>query len=550
MRERLAGSLRLTRALRLVWEGSRVLTIVSFLLVLLQALLPLAVLYLTKLVIDALYAVAQGGDIAFSHILMLLGLAAGAGLLGSLLGVISGLVAEDHSNRVTDRVLGTLNRKSVEMDLRYYEDATFHDSLHRAQRDAPYRPTAVLNNMLRLTQAGLLIVGIVGLLVTIHWLLAVFLFLAVLPSVLVRVRHADRYYKWQKRTSQLDRQVGYLSYLLLQPPTAKEVRLFGLGEVLADRYQELLRRLRRESFDLSKTRGGGDAIAQTVAAVVVFGAFVYIAWRTYQGDLSIGDLVMYFGAVQRGQSAAQGLFSALAGLYEDNLFLTTLEEFMAVEPEITAPPVPEPVPDPIRQGIVFEDVSFRYPGSSRPLLAGIDLEIRPGEVIALVGANGAGKTTIVKLLCRLYDPDAGRITVDGIDLRRFDPVELRREISVVFQDFVHFGLPARDNIWFGDVTRPREGMDVVDAARTSGADRFLRELRYGYDTVLGPLFSQGEELSIGQWQKVATARAFFRDAQLLVVDEPTSALDALAEAELFEKLRDLVQGRSTVLISH
>jgi ATP-binding cassette subfamily B protein len=550
MRERLAGSLRLTRALRLVWEGSRVLTIVSFLLVLLQALLPLAVLYLTKLVIDALDAVAQGGDIAFSHILMLLGLAAGAGLLGSLLSVISGLVAEDHSNRVTDRVLGTLNRKSVEMDLRYYEDATFHDSLHRAQRDAPHRPTAVLNNMLRLTQAGLLIVGIVGLLVTIHWLLAVFLFLAVLPSVLVRVRHADRYYKWQKRTSQLDRQVGYLSYLLLQPPTAKEVRLFGLGEVLANRYQELLRRLRRESFALSKTRGGGDAIAQTVAAVVVFGAFVYIAWRTYQGDLSIGDLVMYFGAVQRGQSAAQGLFSALAGLYEDNLFLTTLEEFMAVEPEITAPPDPEPVPDPIRQGIVFEDVSFRYPGSSRPLLAGIDLEIRPGEVIALVGANGAGKTTIVKLLCRLYDPDAGRITVDGIDLRRFDPVELRREISVVFQDFVHFFLPARDNIWFGDVRLPRDGEGVADAASTSGADPFLRELRYGYDTVLGPLFSEGEELSIGQWQKVATARAFFRDAQLLVVDEPTSALDALAEAELFEKLRDLVQGRSTVLISH
>ncbi len=550
MRERLAGSLRLTRALRMVWEGSRVLTVVSFLLVLLQALLPLAVLYLTKLVIDALYAVAQGGDIAFSHILMLLGLAAGAGLLGSLLGVISGLVAEDHSNRVTDRVLGTLNRKSVEMDLRYYEDATFHDSLHRAQRDAPYRPTAVLNNMLRLTQAGLLIVGIVGLLVTIHWLLAVFLFLAVLPSVLVRVRHADRYYKWQKRTSQLDRQVGYLSYLLLQPPTAKEVRLFGLGEVLANRYQELLRRLRRESFDLSKTRGGGDAIAQTVAAFVVFGAFVYIAWRTYQGDLSIGDLVMYFGAVQRGQSAAQSLFSALAGLYEDNLFLTTLEEFMAVEPEITAPPDPEPVPDPIRQGIVFEDVSFHYPGSSRPLLAGIDLEIRPGEVIALVGANGAGKTTIVKLLCRLYAPDAGRITIDGIDLRRFDPVELRREISVVFQDFVHVFLPARDNIWFGDVRLPREGDGVVDAAGTSGADPFLRELRYGYDTVLGPLFSDGEELSIGQWQKVATARAFFRDAQLLIVDEPTSALDALAEAELFEKLRDLVQGRSTVLISH
>ena len=550
MLERLSGSLRLTRALRLVWDGSRALTVVGLLLVLLQSLLPLAILYLTKLVVDALAFEVQGGDVAFSRVLLLLGLTAGVGLLGTLLAAISGLVAEAHSNRVTVRVLETLNRKSVEMDLRYYEDAAFHDSLHRAQRDAPHRPTAVLNNLLRVIQTGLLVVGIVGLLVTIHWLLAVFLFLAVLPALLVRVRHADRFYEWQKRSSQLDRQVSYLSYLLLQPPTAKEVRLFGLGEVLANRHRDLLRRLHHESFDLSKRRGGEDAIAQTVAATVVFGAFAYIAWRTYQGELSIGDLVMYFGAVQRGQSAAQGLFSALASLYEDNLFLATLEEFMAVEPQVSAPADPAPVPDPIRQGIVFEDVSFHYPGSSRPLLEGIDLEIRPGEVIALVGANGAGKTTIVKLLCRLYDPDRGRITVDGIDLRRFDPVELRREISVVFQDFFHFALPARDNIWFGDVTRPREGEQVVEAARTSGADPFLRELRYGYDTVLGPLFSEGEELSIGQWQKVATARAFFRDAQLLVVDEPTSALDAMAEAELFEKLRHLVRGRSTVLISH
>jgi ATP-binding cassette subfamily B protein len=548
--ERLAGSLRLTRALRLVWEGSRALTLLSLLLVLLQALLPLAVLYLTKLVVDALAFAVQGGEVAFSRVLLLLALTAGAGLLGSLLGVVSSLVAEAHSNRVTIRVLETLNRKSVEMDLRYYEDAAFHDSLHRAQRDAPQRPTAVLNNLLRVAQSALLVVGIVGLLVTIHWLLAVCLFLAVLPALMVRVRHADRYYEWQKRSSQLDRQVGYLGYLLLQPPTAKEVRLFGLGEVLATRYRDLMKRMRGESYGLSKRRGGEDAIAQTVAAAVVFGAFAYIAWRTYQGDLSIGDLVMYFGAVQRGQSAAQGLFAALAGLYEDNLFLATLEEFMAVEPQVAAPPDPVPVPHPIREGIVFENVSFHYPGSSRPLLEGIDLEIRPGEVIALVGANGAGKSTIVKLLCRLYDPDAGRITIDGVDLRRFDPVELRRQISVVFQDFFAFALPARDNIWFGDVTRPREGGHVVEAARTSGADPFLRELRHGYETVLGRLFSEGEELSIGQWQKVATARAFFRDAQLLVVDEPTSALDALAESELFEKLRRLVRGRSTVLISH
>jgi ATP-binding cassette subfamily B protein len=548
--DRLAGSLRLARALRLVWEGSPRMTILSLVLVVLRSALPLAVLYLTKLVVDAISAAAQGADVPFSDVLLLLGLAAAAGLLATLISVVSGLVTLAHGNRVTDRVLESLHRKSVEMDLRYYEDAAYHDSLHRAQQDAPYRPTAVLGNLLRVAQSGLTVLGIVGLLVTIHWLLAVFLFVAVIPALWVQIRYSERYYEWQKRTSQLDRHVGYLSYLILHPPPAKEVRLFGLGDVLAGRYRDLRRRLRSETIAMAKTRSLGDAFAQSVAALVVFGAFAYIAWRSYQGDLSIGDLVMYFGAVQRGQGAAQGLFAALGSLYEDNLFLTTLEDFMAVEPEVAAPPDPRPVPDPIRQGIALEGVSFRYPGSSRPLLEKIDLVIRPGEVVALVGSNGAGKTTIVKLLCRLYDPDEGRITIDGIDLREFDPVELRCEISVVFQDFVHFFLPARDNIWFGDVTRPREDASIIEAAVTAGADPFLRELRRGYDTVLGPLFSEGEELSIGEWQKVAIARAFFHEAQLLVVDEPTSALDALAEAELFEKLRDLVRGRSTVLISH
>jgi ATP-binding cassette subfamily B protein len=282
----------------------------------------------------------------------------------------------------------------------------------------------------------------------------------------------------------------------------------------------------------------------------VFGALVFIAWRAYQGQLTVGDLVLYFGAVQRGQSAAQNLFASLGNLYEDNLFLTTLEDFMAVRPGIVAPPEPKPVPDPIRQGIVFEGVSFRYPGSSRPLLDGIDLTIGAGEVVALVGANGAGKTTIVKLLCRLYDPDEGRITIDGIDLREFRPEELRRQISVVFQDFVHYHLTARENIWFGDVSRSSEDAGIIKAATTAGADSVLRRLPRGYDTVLGTMFREGEELSVGEWQKVAIARAFFHEAQLLVVDEPTSSLDAQAEADLFEKLRALVADRATFLISH
>ena len=548
--ERFLGTLRLGRALRLVWEASPRLTVVSLALVVVRAATPLAVLYLTKLVIDTITAGVQGADVSFTNVIVLLAMTAAVSLLGSLFGILAGLVSEAHGHRVTDQVLEMIHQKSVAMDLRYYEDAAYHDSLHRAQQEAPHRPTAVLGNVLQLAQSGLTALGVVGLVATIHWLLAILLFVAVLPALWVRVRHANRYYRWQERRAELYRHSNYISSLLLHPLPAKEVRLFGLGEVLAHRFRDLRARLRQESIGLAKTRSMGETLTQTVATLVVFGAFAYIAWRTFQGSLSIGDLVMYFGAVQRGQTSLQGLLGSLGSLYEDNLFLATLESFMRVEPKIVAPSEPKPMPSPIHGGIVFEGVSFRYPGSSRPLLEGIDLAISPGEVVALVGANGAGKTTIVKLLCRLYDPDEGRITIDGIDIREFRPEELRREISVVFQDFFKYFLPARDNIWFGDIDRPREDPGIVKASVTAGADAFLRDLPHGYDTVLGRYFHAGEELSIGEWQKIALARAFFRQAQLLVVDEPTSALDAVAEAELFETLRTLVRGRATLLISH
>ena len=549
--ERFFGSLRLGRALRLVWEGSPALTMVSLALVVVGAAIPLAVLYLTKLIFDAITTGVQDSTaVSYEHILLLIALTVGAGLVGSLLGVLGGLITNAHAHRVTDRVLETIHRKSVDMDLRYYEDPAYQDTLHLAQQEAPYRPTAVLNNLLRVIQSGLTLLGIIGLIATMHWLLAVLLFVAVLPTLVVRIRHAGRYYRWQARQVELQRRSNYLSWLLLFEPPAKEIRLFGLGKVLTDRFRDLRERLRVEQLGLARDRSVGEAGVQIIASVAVFGAFAYIAWRTYQGGLSVGDLVMYFVAVQRGQSQMQGLFTGLGSLYEDNLFLARLQDFMAVKPTVVAPAEPQPMPDPIRQGIRFEGVSFSYPGSSRPLLEGIDLVVHPGEVVALVGSNGAGKTTIVKLLCRLYDPVEGRITIDGIDLRDFRPEDLRRQISVVFQDFFKYFLPARDNIWFGDVDHAREGPGIEAAATTSGADEFLRRLRHGYDTDLGRLWDEGEELSTGEWQKIALARGFFRESQLLVVDEPTSALDAIAEAELFETLHNLVRGRATLLISH
>jgi ATP-binding cassette subfamily B protein len=547
---KLRGSLRLGRALRLVWESSPRWTSLTLVLVIIQAGLPLLILYLTKLIVDAVAAGVTSSTVEFETVLFYIGLAALAGLLASFVGSVESLASEAQGHLVTDHVLEVIHEKSVAADLAYYEDARYHDTLHRAQQQAPYRPARVLTGLLQMARTGLTAVGIVALLATVHLVLAGLLIVAVVPSLFVRLRHADRTYRWQLRRAPTERRANYFSWILVNAIPAKEVRTFGLGPPLIDRFRSLRAILREEKIQLSRSRIMGEVGAQGLAALAVFASFGLIALQTFQGVLSLGDLVMYFGAVQKGQSVMGGLFGAVGSLYENNLFLSLLDDFLGVRSEVAAPDDPRLVPVPIRKGIIFEDVSFRYPGSSRPLLADVELVIRPGEVVALVGPNGAGKSTIAKLLCRLYDPDEGRITLDGVDVREFRPEEYRRQVAVLFQDFGHYQLSARENIWFGDVRREPEGSWIEEAARIAGADPFIRELRHGYDTVLGRLFKDGEELSIGEWQKVALARAFAGDAQLLVVDEPTSALDAAAEAEFFGTLRRLVRERSALLISH
>jgi ATP-binding cassette subfamily B protein len=259
---------------------------------------------------------------------------------------------------------------------------------------------------------------------------------------------------------------------------------------------------------------------------------------------------MYTQAFQRGQGFLQQILSGLAGLYEDNLFLSNLFEFLDLRPKVVPPRHPRPVPKLMKTGIVFDRVSFNYPGGDRKALEDVSLTIRPGEHVALVGENGAGKTTLIKLLCRLYDPAAGAITLDGVDLREYETAALRREISVILQDYARYHMTARENIWFGDITLPHEDRQVTEAARQSGADKVINGLPRGYETILGKWFEKGEELSIGEWQKVALARAFLRASQIIVLDEPTSSLDAGAEYEVFQKFRQLAEGRTAILISH
>lgn len=534
-----------------MWEASPRWTVVSSVLTLLQALLPLATLYFMKLAVDALAAGAAGsGDAAFGTVVLYLGLLAGAALFTAAVGIVARHANQAQSHLVTDHVLELIHQQSVAVNYGYYEDPRYHDTLHRAQQDAPYRPPQVLSGLLQVAQSGLTVLGVLGLLATVHWGVVALLVVGVVPVLWVRIRHADRSYRWQVRRSSTERRANYLSWMLTNVTPAKEVRTFGLGSFLIDRFRELRTRLREEKIQLSRDRSTEDVGAQVAVTLTAFAAFLIIGYETYQGAISVGSLVMYLGAVQKGKSSMGGLFSGIGTLYENNLFLSLLDDFLEVDTQIEAPEDPAPVPRAVTEGIAFEDVSFRYPGSSRPLLEGVNLEIRPGEAVALVGGNGAGKSTIVKLLCRLYDPVDGRITVDGVDIRRFDPAEYRQLLSVVFQDFGRYHMTARENIRLGDIRRePSEGW-IEAAARTAGVDETLEELRDGYDTVLGRLFDDGEELSIGEWQKVALARMFASDAEILVVDEPSSALDPTAEAELFASLQELVTNRAALLISH
>jgi len=300
----------------------------------------------------------------------------------------------------------------------------------------------------------------------------------------------------------------------------------------------------------ARQKATGEFLTQSIAALLTFGAFGILARRALIGLISIGELVVLYQALQRGLGYFQEFLSALANLYENNLFVRNVYAFLDQKVALPEPAHPRRMPQPIRQGICFEEVRFQYRDSNRPCLEGVSLTIAPGEVVALVGENGAGKSTLIKLLCRMYDPTGGRITIDGIDIRQFKKEDLRRAISVVFQDFVQYQLPVRDNIWFGDVTLPATDEAIARSATAAGADPFIRRLKGRYSAVLGTLFDGGEELSVGQWQKIALARAFLRRSELIVLDEPTSALDPKSEFEVFEKFRQLAQDRSTLLISH
>lgn len=554
---RMVGSIRsflepFRLALQFVWQSSPRLLLTGVIVRLVQGLLPLAVLYLTKLLIDAVTEAlrAPSSDASLSQIWTILAALAGVAVLAVVMTSIGSILLRIHNQVVTDHMYDVLQTKSVEVDLEYYENAQYQDTLHRAQQEAPHRPTAVLNALLQFGQDAISFAAMAGILWWLHWSVLPVLALTALPFFFVRVRQSSQLFEWERSRTTLERKSWYLNWLLMHGTAAKEVRLFDLGHRVRQSFRDVRAVLRRERIGLERRWVVLSVLSQVVGIAGVFGLYGFVAVRTLQGSLTVGDLIMFFQAVQRASGYLENLGWSVSSVNENRLFLTMLQDFLAVPSRLSSPPAPRTFPSPIRTGLAFERVSFQYPGEARVAVRDFTFSIRPGEHVAFVGANGAGKTTLIKLLCRLYDPTDGRITIDGTDLRELRLTDVRAAVSGIFQDFVKYQMTVCENIGLGMAPDAVPPETVATAARQAGIHEAVERLPQQYDTVLGKLFEGGHELSIGEWQKVALARAVLRDSQILILDEPTSAMDAKAEAELFERFHELAKGRMAILISH
>lgn len=543
--------LYLGRALGLVWQSGSNWMIANAGLIAVQGVLPAISLYLMKLLVDTLSHPVPSvpGSLIPERVIILLAAIGGVTLLAAVCRSLGTWLSEAQSQSVTDHVHDLLHCKAMAVDLAYYENSNYYDTLHRAMQEAPYRPSRIVNGLVQLVQSTASLIAVAALLLTLHWLVAFLLLGAVLPAGFVRLRYADTLYRWYRERTPRERKASYLNWLLTSDSHAKEIRLFDLGERFRQGYLALRRGLREEKLAMVGRHALIDLLAQTVSTVAAVLCYGYVTFQAVRGIGTLGDLFMYLLAFQRAQSFLQEALSSATRLYEDTLFLTHFYEFLDLPSNLVDPQSPKAFPKHLTGGIAFESVSFRYPDSPKLALEAVTFTIPPGQTVAFVGENGSGKSTLVKLLCRLYDPTGGRITLEGTDVRCFSSTELRSAISAVFQDFGRYHFSAGENIALGSTEAvPLER--IIQSAQAAGADQMLENLSDGYQTLLGKWFEQGTELSVGQWQKVALARAFLRDCPIIILDEPTSAIDVAAEEELFEGFCRLMAGRTAILISH
>jgi len=511
-----------------------------------QSILPLLSLILLKKLVDDITktGVHHEGDLA--NIYFTIGLVCGVLLFTQISTVINNIVGEILGQKIIDYISSMLHKKSLELDLTYYDNPEYHDTFHRAQQEAAYRPIQILNSISDLIRNSISFIGVAIILADLSIFILLIMLLAGVPSLLIKLAKSKNYYNWNKENTSLYRMINYLSMLMTHRIYAKEIRIFNLGKYIQDKHNTIRKKLIDQITSLLSSQAKGDLVSSIFEVGALAVSIILLTNKFYTGSVTIGAFVMFFAAVRNANSFLNGILSNVTSIYRNKLFLNNLFEFIALQPLIKQADNAYILPK-LKEGIRLENVSFHYEGSTKKVLDDISLKIKPGETILITGKNGAGKTTLINVLCRMYEASSGTISFDGINIKNIDIDSLHRNIGIIYQDYCKYDLTVTDNIRFGDIDGQH---DITQVAEMSGANVFVNDFSKRYETLVGKYFKDGEELSTGQWQKIALARAFYGDSQIVILDEPTSSIDLETENNFFNQLNDQVKDKIVIIIGH
>ncbi len=537
-------------SLVLVWQSAPGWALVNTLVSVIRSFTPLALLLLIKILVDQItLTVSDTGDKSINDIIGIIAAVVILYFIDEAVSDFGNYVKKKQSMKLEIHMYNLLHSKAVKLDLINFEYPGYFDLLTRAAREAPWRPNSILNNLILMMRALLSLIMMAFLLVSLHWTMALLLFVVNIPGIWLRLHYADVLYTFQREQTPESRRSAYFNWLITGERPSRELRLFGLGEYFISLFRKSFLSVKEEEINIARKRMLIEIVSDIVKAAAMLFLILFTVNKTINNSLTLGEMAMFLLAFRQGMIFIKELFGSLAGLYEDSLFIGDTFEFLSLEEKITAAP-PVVSVSTLMKNIEVENLSFTYPGNKSPAINNVSFEIKKGEILAVVGPNGGGKSTLVRLLTRLYDPATGSVRIDGNNIRNIDPEKYRRLFSVVFQDFMLYNLRAGENIRIGDLDSADPEIKIKKAALESGVHELISSLPEGYDTNIGTLLDDSRELSWGEWQKIALARAIFRDAPVLILDEPSSALDADTEFEIFSRFRETVSDRTAILISH
>lgn len=548
--QQLRTNLRLMRTLRLIWSISKRWTMLTLVSIIVESGFYLLLLYIFKHLINEVAKATPFDTEKVRRVEWYLIIITAGTIVYVIVKALATLATEINAQRVKESIDEKIHECAVNLDLAFYESPAYFDTMKRAKDAGPEMPNNVVLNLADIAKNCLTLVAIGSILISISWLLLPLLALFVAPTLLVRIRYAGRMYQWRRRQTPVERQAAYLSSLITEDTLAKEVRGYGLGGHIRGLYTGIRMRLMRERLQMTRRNTVKELLTNIMATLGLFACIAYLCFSMIKGRISVGDMTLFLIVFPQSFAILQGMSQGISGLYQNNIFINNLFELFDLRAILKEPEHPLPVPGSEAVDLEVEHLSFTYPHAREPALRDVSLRVPSGKIIAIVGLNGAGKTTLIKLLCRLYDPTEGVIKMDGMDIRAFNSREYRKHISAVFQDFGRFNITAAENIRWGDIDSRRPESEIEEAARKSGAHDYIRKFPEGYGTMMGRLFENGREVSIGQWQKLAIARAFYSNSRFVIFDEATSALDAVSEDELFQSFRQRIGNRAALIISH